>query len=77
MKIKVDLQKGEISCERAPMPKGRFKAICCVLCVVLYIVLISAAGAVLGFDGAIIASFFGLIGCGGAVGAILSIEDKE
>lgn len=77
MKIKVDLKTGEINCEREPMPKGRFKAICCVLCVVLYIVLISVAGAMLGFDGAIIASFFGLIGCGGAVGAIWSIEGKE
>lgn len=77
MKIKIDLQKGEISYEREPMSKARFKAVCCILCVVLYIALVSVAGSMLGFDGAIITSFFGLIGCGGAIGAILYNSDKE
>lgn len=77
MKIRLELEDRCLEFEREPMSKGRFKAVCCVLFAVLYIILVSVSGAVLGFDGAIITSFFGLIGCMGGGAAILYSQDKD
>lgn len=77
MKIKVDLYTGKFSYEREPMPKNRFKAVCCVLCLLLYIGLVSVAGVLTGIDGAIISALFGVVVCGAAIFTIAEIGDNE
>lgn len=74
MKIRVDKENGTIDLEREPMSKSRFKAMCAIACVLLYIVLVLTVGAVLGEDGLIITSFFGLIACGGVCAGILCMD---
>lgn len=64
MKIRVDLHNGKIDFERESMSKGRFKIMCAIACLLVYI-------AIVAIDSDGFASILGLFLCGGVCAGIL------
>ena len=70
MKFRLDLKGIVFEYEKKPMPKSRFKAMCAIACILAYIALVSV-------DGDVLASFLGLLLCGGVCAGILATPDSE
>ena len=70
MKLRLEHHGIIFEYEKKLIPKSRFKAMCAIACILAYIALVSV-------DGDSLASFLGLLLCGGVCAGILTAPDKD